>query len=197
MDSGIELPARAERPQIDASGFDYPALYINLCGDVDQGNLHELVKRLRQALLAQFSGVVIFASLFSMLESKFILPAHLARIDIDTPPRWLAARLWKTVQQAAQAALYFLRDRCYVPLLLVTVRYRYAALILFVSVATLALGLTMKGKVKSVFFPEVPGQIISVILEMDRSASVELTRANVERIRDVRHVGSGWRRRER
>jgi len=41
-------------------------------------------------------------------------------------------------------------------------------------------GLTMKGKVKSVFFPEVPGQIISVLLEMDRSASVELTRANVE-----------------
>jgi multidrug efflux pump subunit AcrB len=136
-------------------------------------------------VLAQFSAVVIFALLFSMLESKFILPTHLARIDIDTPPRWLAARLWKAVQQAAQAALYFLRDRCYVPLLLVTVRYRYAALILFVSVATLALGLTMKGKVKSVFFPEVPGQIISVILEMDRSASVELTRANVERIRDV------------
>ncbi|MCL7930092.1 efflux RND transporter permease subunit [Halomonas llamarensis] len=134
-------------------------------------------------VLASFSGVVILALVFSLVESKFILPVHLAGIDLGNPPKWLVARLWQSVQLSAQAVLFFLRDRCYVPLLSLTVRHRYAALIFFISVAVLVLGLTMKGMVKSVFFPEVPGQVISITLEMDSGAPFELTRANVEHIR--------------
>ncbi|BCB07581.1 acriflavin resistance protein [Vreelandella venusta] len=134
-------------------------------------------------VLASFSGVVILALLFSLLESKFILPVHLASIDIGKPPRWILARLWLPVQLGAQTVLFFLRDRCYVPLLTLAVRHRYAVLILFISVAIFVLGLTMKGLVKSVFFPEVPGQVVSITLEMDPGAPFELTRANVERIR--------------
>jgi hypothetical protein len=34
-------------------------------------------------IVGTFSGVVILALLFPLFESKFILPAHLASIDID------------------------------------------------------------------------------------------------------------------
>ncbi|MGP5309995.1 efflux RND transporter permease subunit [Vreelandella alkaliphila] len=85
-------------------------------------------------VLASFSGVVILALLFSLLESKFILPVHLASIDIGKPPRWILARLWLPVQLGAQTVLFFLRDRCYVPLLTLAVRHRYAVIILFMGI---------------------------------------------------------------
>jgi len=136
-------------------------------------------------VLAGFSGVVILALLLSLLESKLILPVHLAGIDIGKPPRRVLARIWKPVQNTAQAALFFLRDRCYVPLLSVAVRHRYAALILFISIAILALGLTVKGKVNSVFFPDVPGQVVRITLKMDPGAPFALTLTNADRIRRV------------
>ncbi|MGK0500595.1 MAG: multidrug efflux pump subunit AcrB, partial [Oceanicoccus sp.] len=136
-------------------------------------------------VLAGFSGVVIAALLFSLLESKFILPAHLAQIDINKPPSWKIAKAWNWVQGLARFGLNFTRDKIYVPILAFTVHHRYAALVVFISIATLTLGLTMQGKIKTVFFPDVPGQIVSVSLEMDPRSPFKLTRSNVEKIRQV------------
>lgn len=134
-------------------------------------------------VLAGFSGVVILALLFSLLESKFILPVHLASIDLDRDPSGWLGRVWALLQRLAQGALMSVRDYVYVPALAITVRHRYAVLVLFVAGAVLVLGLTLKGQVRTVFFPEVPGQVISIGLEMDPRAPFELTTANVEQIR--------------
>ncbi|MEO1679553.1 MAG: efflux RND transporter permease subunit [Pseudomonadota bacterium] len=133
-------------------------------------------------VLAGFSGIVILALIFSLIESKFILPAHLAYTRIDRQRGTLAARLWGQVQDGAQAGLLWFRDRIYQPTLLTSIRHRYAVLILFVAAAALGIGLIAKGKVQTVFFPDVPGQIITVSLEMDARAPFALTRANIDRI---------------
>lgn len=136
-------------------------------------------------VLAGFSGIVILALIFSLIESKFILPAHLARTDIEQPPRYLLSRLWAKVQWACRGGLGWFQDVIYAPLLRTTVRHRYAAVVLFAAAGTLGLGLIGQGKIKTVFFPEVPGQIITVNLEMDTRAPFQLTRANLERIRQI------------
>ncbi|UDL06758.1 efflux RND transporter permease subunit [Marinobacter sp. CA1] len=142
-------------------------------------------------VLAGFSGVVILALLFSLVESKLILPVHLAGIDLDRAPSGRVARAWGALQRLAQGGLVAVRDHLYVPVLALAVRHRYAALVLFVAVAVLVLGLTMKGQVRTVFFPEVPGQVISINLEMDPRAPFELTRNNVEQIRQAGEVVNG------
>ena len=133
-------------------------------------------------VLAGFSGIVILALVFSLIESKFILPAHLAHVPLDGQRRYLLTRLWGRVQDAAQGGLIWVRDHLYRPALEASVRHRYAVLILFVAAGALGLGLLAKGKVKTVFFPDVPGQVITVRLEMDARAPFALTRANIDRI---------------
>lgn len=134
-------------------------------------------------VLASFSGVVILALLFSLLESKLILPAHLAHLSLgDSGQRAWPARCWARLQGVARTGLAGVRDRLYAPVLVWSLRNRYAVLILFVSTATLVFGLMAAGKIKSVFFPNVPGQVISVSLTMDQRAPVGLTRKTVAAI---------------
>ncbi|NHF74515.1 efflux RND transporter permease subunit [Paracoccus xiamenensis] len=132
--------------------------------------------------LAAFSGIVILALIFSLIESKFILPAHLAHVPLTRRRRYLVTRLWARVQDGAQGGLSWFRDRIYAPVLVTSVRHRYGVLILFIAAILLGLGLMVKGKIKTVFFPDVPGQVITVNLEMDARAPFALTRANIDRI---------------
>ncbi|MCP4998238.1 MAG: efflux RND transporter permease subunit [Hyphomicrobiales bacterium] len=136
-------------------------------------------------VLAGFSGIVILALMFSLIESKFILPAHLAYMRMDSQPRSLPSRLWAHVQGVAQGALSWLRDTVYAPMLTSAIRHRYAALVLFIAAGAFGLGMIGLGKIKTVFFPDVPGQIITVSLEMDARAPFQLTKDNVERIHAI------------
>ena len=131
--------------------------------------------------LASFAGVVILALLFSLLESKLILPSHLAQTSMGaTGQPGFLGRVWGRVQAFAQGSLVSFRDRIYAPVLKWSLRNRYAVLLLFVAVATLVFGLVGTGQIKSTFFPNVPGQVISVSLKMDQRAPTQLTRKNVE-----------------
>jgi multidrug efflux pump subunit AcrB len=136
-------------------------------------------------VLASFSGVVILALIFSLIESKFILPAHLAALDLEKKSRFLPAVLWGKVQAMAQGALRWVRDRLYRPVLGLAIRQRYAFLILFIAFGSLGLGLIYHGKIKTTFLPEVPGQIISVAMEMDKRAPYNLTRKNLDQIEAI------------
>ncbi len=136
-------------------------------------------------VLASFSAIVIFALAFSLIESKFILPAHLAGIRLNRRPGNPLTRGWSKVQGLAQSALQWTRDTLYTPLLVGAIRHRYAALIIFVSAGLFGLGLIGLGKIKTVFFPDVPGQIISINLEMDARAPFPLTKKNIERIQSI------------
>ena len=117
--------------------------------------------------------------------SKFILPAHLAHTPLDAKPRYLLTRAWAKVQNVAQSGLNWVRDNLYLPALDTSLRHRYAVLVLFLAAGLLGLGLIEKGKIKTVFFPDVPGQIVTVNLEMDARAPFSLTRDNVQRIEDL------------
>jgi multidrug efflux pump subunit AcrB len=136
-------------------------------------------------VLAGFSGVVIFALIFSLIESKFILPAHLAHMSLESRPRFWLSRLWGKIQGTAQGSLLWVRNAIYAPMLERAIRHRYATLILFVAAGVLGLGLIGLGKIKMVFFPDVPGQVITINLAMDARAPFQLTKDNVDRIHAI------------
>lgn len=139
-------------------------------------------------VLASFSGIVILALLFSLFESKFLLPAHLAHVPIGQPPRHLPGRIWARVQRAARGGLEWLRDGPYRRVLAASLHHRYAVLVLFCALGLFGIGMIAKGRVPVVFFPEVPGQVITIDLEMDGRAPFSLTKENVERIEAEGHA---------
>jgi multidrug efflux pump subunit AcrB len=137
-------------------------------------------------VLASFAGVVILALLFSLLESKLILPAHLARISLQSTSKgsWIS-RTWRKLQGFVQNKLDTFIHKIYRPGLEWSLQQRYAVLVLFITFATLGLGLISAGKIKTIFFPEIPGQVISVNMEMDARAPYRLTLTNADRIEAV------------
>ncbi|SDQ32429.1 efflux RND transporter permease subunit [Pseudovibrio sp. Tun.PSC04-5.I4] len=140
-------------------------------------------------ILGSFSGIVILALLFSLFESKFILPAHLAYISLDEgKSKYLPARIWAKIQGVARGGLFWFRDTVYKPTVSFAIKQRYAVLVAFIAVAALVMGLMWKGKIHSVFFPDIPGQYIVVNLKMDPRAPLELTRSNIAVIEETTHT---------
>ncbi len=132
-------------------------------------------------IFASFAVVAITALLVSLVESKLILPAHLAGVPVGPGvPRALLGRVWRGLQAFAAGALGLASERVYRPILAFALRHRYAVLIAFVSLATGVLTLMSTGWIRTVFFPAVPGQIITVNLRMTNGSSLALTRANVD-----------------
>ncbi|WP_028865845.1 efflux RND transporter permease subunit [Psychromonas aquimarina] len=117
-------------------------------------------------LLAGFSAVVIFALLFSLIESKFILPAHLAAVK---PKSTKAGRIEK-VQAKAQAGLTWFNLSVYEPLLRQVLRNKGASFITFFALVVLAYGLWSKGVIRSAVFPDIPGRYITAKVNLQDGA---------------------------
>ncbi|MCG9630389.1 efflux RND transporter permease subunit [Vibrio sp. Isolate30] len=131
-----------------------PMLWIN----------NELAK-----VLAGFSAVVIFALIFSLVESKFILPSHLAQIE-SKPRRNIITRIQGKAQQALQA----FNLRVYKPVLEHTLNYKFASLLGFVAMITLAYGMWSNGAIRSALFPEIPGRYVTAKIELEDGAPLPL-----------------------
>ncbi|AWX99865.1 multidrug transporter [Marinomonas primoryensis] len=145
-------------------------------------------------ILASFAGVVILTLIFSLFESKFILPSHLAAIDLDDVPFdntkkiypfTLLRRLGRCIQRYAQNSLEFFKIRIYQSVLKFSITHRYAVLVLFIAIAILGVGLISKGIIRTVFFPDIPGQIITVKIEMDSRSPLKLTTDNAEHVEQI------------
>ncbi len=133
-------------------------------------------------IFAGFSVVVIVAVLMSLVESKFILPAHLAAGRPKTEPSGGFAGAWSRLRGGIDQALAWFVKSVYRPALAQAIRHRYATLVLLTALAVLGIGLITTGRIKAVFFPEVPGNTIAVTINMDRSASESLTQVTADRL---------------
>ncbi|KZX02043.1 acriflavine resistance protein B [Pseudoalteromonas luteoviolacea] len=122
-------------------------------------------------LLAGFSVVVIIALLFSLIESKFILPAHLAPLKHDNAKK---SGVIGTVQTAAQSLLDAFKIRVYQPTLSLAIKYKVASLLFFVAFITLAYGMWSTGSIRSAVFPDIPGRYVTAKVSMQDGAPLPL-----------------------
>ncbi|WP_295898756.1 efflux RND transporter permease subunit [uncultured Vibrio sp.] len=121
-------------------------------------------------LLAGFSAVVIFALFFSLIESKFILPSHLAEMSLQPKKAGVIARIQGYAQQGLDRA----NMRLYKPVLVVALRHKFSALLSFIAFILLAYGMWSTGAIRSAIFPEIPGRYVTAKLTLEEGAPLPL-----------------------
>ncbi len=134
--------------------------------------------------------IVIFSLLFSLLETKLILPAHLRHIRIGTkPPNRRTPLGWmKIAQLKCSGALQSFSENQYRSLLERAVEYRYLTLAIFLGGLLVSLALMPSGIVRFVFFPSVPSNFVGAELKMPNGTPWQKTHEYALRIEDAVHV---------
>ena len=130
--------------------------------------------------------VVILCLAFSLVESKLILPAHLAHIKPRRPnpnPNMFVrfkTALNNKVQHFIHHKYRVFIARC--------IKHRYNVVATFVGVLILSIALVASGKVRWVFFPDIPSDFIQVRLEMDVGSSEANTLKVVKEIENALYI---------
>jgi len=127
--------------------------------------------------------IVIPCLLFSLVESLFILPAHLShKPGKKLEDRKALSRGWRRFQSRFSGGLRWFVGTCYSPVLEVALRWRYATLALGVSTLLLTVGLVAGGWIRFVFFPEVPADFVTAAVTMPNGTPVEVTSEALRRL---------------
>ncbi len=126
--------------------------------------------------------IVIATLVFSLLDSKLVLPAHIAHMRPENPnPRGLAW-LWARVQDAANGLLALYVRFVQAPLLATALRLRYATVAVFVSVLLLIGGMVGAGWIRFFFIPPIEGDYVVANLVMPQGTPAEVTQEAILQI---------------
>ncbi len=139
-----------------------------------------MVGGFRGAVWAQIPAVVIPVLIFSLIESKLVLPAHLKYVKPRAPKKrdfWL----WR-VQQGLADGLEQLVESIYQPILALCIRYRYATLAVFLVALAIAVSLVVGGWMRFIFFPRVQSETARATLVMPAGTPIEVTDGHIQRM---------------
>ncbi|NTS75570.1 efflux RND transporter permease subunit [Catenovulum sp. SM1970] len=107
--------------------------------------------------------VVILCLIFSLIESKWILPAHLAGMKTRQPK---PNALTRARNKVSKGLSHFI-NQYYQPFLTKAIANRYITLSVFVGALLISAGLVGSGLVRFVFFPNLPSDYIRAELTME------------------------------
>lgn len=135
-------------------------------------------------VFGSFAVIVIIALLFSLIESKLILPSHLAETELGDmrQSKLKALRYLALAQGWVDTILERFIRTLYRPLLEVSLAYRWQTLFCFFAVMYLVTSLVSTGVIRTTFFPEIPGSIITVKMETDSRIQYDKSVENSRRI---------------
>ncbi|WP_193214675.1 efflux RND transporter permease subunit [Luteolibacter marinus] len=134
------------------------------------------------SVLGQTAVVVILALIFSLIESKLILPSHLAHIDVHRRGRNIFSRALYAFQDAVAAGLQRFVRRFYLPVLRWLMGYRYLVAAAFLALLIVVIGLIPAGKLRFVFFPDIFRDDISANIELEQGLPVDYLHETAERV---------------
>lgn len=124
--------------------------------------------------------VVIPVLLFSLIESKLILPSHLKHVKVRNRSDGLSRlQHWqRRIATGFEQAII----RYYKPLLSFTLRHRYATLASFVGVFVVMVMLIVSGWTRFTFFPTIESEVARATLTMPVGTPYEVTDRYVKRM---------------
>jgi len=134
------------------------------------------------AFAKAIGAVVVLCLIFSLIESKLILPAHLVSMKIkpfnpknplDKIRRWVDVSLQKYIKNV------------YKPTLSLCLEYRYAVLMFFISLMLLSAGLFYGGFIRFIGQPKIPHDFPRVNIEMNVDAS---EKATLKTLLNIEHI---------
>ncbi len=129
-------------------------------------------------IVIPITSVVILCLLFSLLESKLILPSHLALMKtsgsrLDVVPNWVQGKLDRFI------------NRIYLPFLRRCLEYRYATLTFFLMLFIGASALVAGGIVPFGFFPSGTSDYIRADVKIVEGAPDQLMSDTIDHIQDA------------
>ena len=133
-------------------------------------------------LYSQFGTIVTICLLLSVVESKLILPSHLAHLPTKKTQQSGLAGLWGKVQGKADSGLTWFNEKLYQPALKTTVEYRYAAVLLFIALFIVVMSLPLTGVVRVGFFPSMQGDTVTADMSLYSDASFGQTERNLYKL---------------
>lgn len=115
------------------------------------------------ALPFAIGSVVILCLLFSIVESKLILPAHLAGMKPIDPNK--NSRFRDFQERFAVGLKHFIMN-VYKPFLVKCLEARYTTISVFIAMLILSLGIVTSPYIKTVFFPDMTNDFVRAKIEM-------------------------------
>lgn len=137
----------------------------------------------RGPIFAQIPAVVIPCLLFSLIESKFVLPAHLKHLKVtkrDTSEQNWQERFSKGFENAIL--------RYYRPALHWCLANRAITLVMFVGLLLTIFAAIFSGHTRFTFFPRIPSETVRVSLTMPTGTPFEVTDKHVRRMTEAAEV---------
>ncbi|ARD23524.1 efflux RND transporter permease subunit [Shewanella japonica] len=131
----------------------------------------------RGAIFGQIAIVVIPVLMFSLIESKFVLPAHLKHIKLRSEKE--KYNRFEIFQQKFADGFERAIIQFYQPFLRVALKHKTATLSLFLSVLLVIAALLATGWTKFTFFPRIPSETVRLSLTMPAGTPFEVTNAHI------------------
>ncbi|WP_318494782.1 efflux RND transporter permease subunit [Photobacterium leiognathi] len=125
----------------------------------------------RTEFFKAIAWVVLLCLTFSLIESKLILPAHLARARLVQGKSRTNAL--SRLKQRFNLAVDRFINQGYRRFISVCIVHRYSVLATFSGILLLAIALVISGQLRWVFFPNLPSDYIQVNVDMNISSSDE------------------------
>ncbi|WP_036551264.1 efflux RND transporter permease subunit [Neptunomonas japonica] len=133
-----------------------------------------------------FAYAAAFCLIFSLIESKLILPAHLAHLKMENKSaKNPISKGWGWLQKKTNQGLRFFTRKIYRPFIHQVLNFRYTTVLLAIALFILVGGLVPSGKIRSVFFPDIPSDFIEVQLELEDQAGYGLVQAQALEIEQI------------
>ena len=125
--------------------------------------------------------VVILCLVFSLIESKLILPAHLVGLKFGQKSSGKVSVVNRFQSKVAKGLDYFIED-IYEPTLRKALHNRYTTLAGFLAIFIIIVGSVNSGIARFEFFPNVPGDDVQAQIIMQDGASSESLAETIDQI---------------
>ncbi|MEH6812165.1 MAG: efflux RND transporter permease subunit, partial [Motiliproteus sp.] len=136
-----------------------------------------MVEGRRAVMFEQIPLVVIPVLIFSLVESKLVLPSHLRYLKPPSDDNWLS-RAQQTIARGLEIAIH----RFYSPFLNRVLKHRYLALSIIFGFSLLVFATVVSGWTKFLFFPRVQSELARATLTMPAGTPFAITDRYVEQI---------------
>ncbi|NND44461.1 MAG: efflux RND transporter permease subunit [Xanthomonadales bacterium] len=143
-----------------------------------------MISGINGQFFAAIGWVVILCLVFSLVESKLILPAHLAHMKV----RHYGAEThnpFVRFQRFFSEGLHHFVDRVYSPLLEKALKRRYLTLSIFIATLILSIGLLVGGVLRFVFFPDFQADFLQASVTMEQGTPPAKTFEALDRVQEA------------
>ncbi|WP_243647319.1 efflux RND transporter permease subunit [Aestuariirhabdus litorea] len=132
----------------------------------------------RGAVFAQIPMIVIPVLLFSLIESKFVLPAHLKNIKPPSAREGRFSRLQIAIARGLETGI----RRYYAPVLDRVLAHRYLSLAVICGISAIVFAMVSSGWMRFIYFPKVQSETARATLTMPAGTPFEVTDRHILRM---------------